>query len=179
MAGGVRARGGRPPRLLDWRRQVSMNILEELKAITTKLDGEGVPYALCGGLAMAVYALPRATLDIDMMIEMDTLFRVRRAMHDLGFTLSAAPMEFKGGSVQIFRLCKVDSESGEELILDLLIVTPETREAWESRQTTQWEEGEISVVSPSGLIALKALRGSGQDRDDIDYLRSISDETAD
>jgi hypothetical protein len=128
---------------------------------------------------MAIYAMPRATLDIDMMIEMDALFRVRRAMQDLGFTLRAAPMEFQGGKIQICRLCKKEPSSGEELVLDLLIVTPETREAWESRLKTQWEGDEISVVAPSGLIALKLFRGSGQDQDDIDYLRSISDENTD
>ena len=32
------------------------------------------------------------------------------------------------------------------------------------------------VVSPQGLIFLKQLRSSGQDQDDIEYLRSIADE---
>ena len=38
---------------------------------------------------------------------------------------------------------------------------------------------ELTVVSPRGLIALKSFRASGQDRGDIDYLRSIADEDAD
>jgi hypothetical protein len=29
-----------------------MDILEELKAVTTTFDQEGIDYALCGGLAM-------------------------------------------------------------------------------------------------------------------------------
>ncbi len=33
-----------------------------------------------------------------------------------------------------------------------------------------------SVVSPEGLIFLKSFRRSGQDQDDIDFLRSIIDE---
>ena len=36
-----------------------------------KLDLLGIDYALYGGLALAIYARPRATLDIDMMIESD------------------------------------------------------------------------------------------------------------
>jgi len=156
-----------------------MQILDELRAIVRTLDEEGIHYALCGGLAMAVYAMPRATLDIDLMIELDSLLRTRRAMQNLGFTLSAAPMEFHGGKVQIFRLCKIDPDSTEELVLDLLIVTPETKAAWDSRQKVEWESGELSVVSPRGLIALKSFRASGKDKDDIDYLRSIVDEDAD
>lgn len=156
-----------------------MQILDELAAITAKLDEEGIQYALCGGLAMAIYALPRATLDVDLMIEMDSLFRVRRAMQELGFNLTAEPMEFRGGDVQIFRLCKIDPGSGEDLVLDLLIVTPGTRKAWDSRRKVEWEGGQLAVVSPAGLIALKSLRGNGQDNDDISYLRSISDEQTD
>jgi len=46
-----------------------MDILEELKELIKKLNQEEIEYALCGGLAMAIYALPRATLDIDILIE--------------------------------------------------------------------------------------------------------------
>jgi hypothetical protein len=153
-----------------------MDLLEELKNLTAKLDSEGIEYALCGGLAMAIYAMPRATLDIDIMIELGTLFRTKRAVEDLGFTLSGAPMDFHDGKVQIFRLCKIDAVSAEELVLDLLIVTPETRQVWENRLKVEWEGGSLSVVSPEGLITLKSFRNSGQDQDDIEYLRSITDE---
>lgn len=156
-----------------------MRILEELKNIIRRLDAEGIEYALCGGLAMAVYAMPRSTLDVDLMIEADSLLKVRRAMQELGFALDAIPMEFHGGEIQICRLCKISPENGEELILDLLLVTPETREAWKTRCQVEWREGKLSVVSPQGLVQLKTLRGSGQDQDDIAYLRSISDEDKD
>ena len=108
-----------------------MDLLEELKKLAAKLHSEGIEYALCGGLAMAIYAMPRATLDIDIMVEFGTLFRTKRAVEELGFSLSGAPMEFHDGKIQIYRLCKVEARSGEELVLDLLIVTPETRQAWE------------------------------------------------
>jgi hypothetical protein len=153
-----------------------MNLLDELKDIINTLNEQRIEYALCGGLAMAVYALPRATLDIDIMIEADSLDRTKQAVHGLGFVLSAMPMEFQGGKVPIHRISRVDSNSGEVLILDLLIVTPETRMAWEGRLSVEWEGGALSVISPEGLILLKTLRGSGQDRDDIEYLRSITDE---
>ncbi len=153
-----------------------MDLLEELKNLTAKLHSEGIEYALCGGLAMAICALPRATLDIDIMIELGTLCRTKRAVEDLGLTLSGAPIEFHDGKVQIFRLCKIDAVSTEELVLDLLIITPETRQAWESRMKVEWEGGSLSVVSPEGLIALKSFRFSDQDQDDIEYLRSITDE---
>jgi hypothetical protein len=86
------------------------------------------------------------------------------------------PMEFHGGKVHIHRLNKIDASSGERLVLDLLIVTPVTQQAWGSRIKVEWEGGTLSVVSPEGLISLKSIRRSGQDQDDIQYLRSIIDE---
>ena len=153
-----------------------MDLFDELKRLITRLDEEKIEYALCGGLAMAVYALPRATLDIDLLIESSSLGKTRLAVQELGFTLSAMPMEFHGGKVHIHRVSKIESGTGETLALDLLIVTPDIKQAWESRIKVEWEGGTLSVVSPEGLILLKSLRRSGQDQDDIEYLRSIIDE---
>ncbi len=38
----------------------------ELLALARALDAAGLEYALCGGLALAVYGAPRATRDIDL-----------------------------------------------------------------------------------------------------------------
>jgi len=35
----------------------------------------------------------------------------------------------------------------------------------------EWDFGRMTIVSREGLIALKSLRGSGRDQDDIDQLR--------
>ena len=56
-------------------------------------------------------------------------------------------------------------------MLDLLLVTPAILPAWESRQEVAWEHGTLRVVSRDGLIALKSLRGSGQDLEDIMRLK--------
>lgn len=58
----------------------------------------------------------------------------------------------------------------------MLIVTPETKKAWDDRLVVEWEGGPLKVVSPQGLILLKTLCGSGQDQDDIEYFRSLEDE---
>ncbi|HUT43708.1 MAG TPA: hypothetical protein VMW95_05165 [Desulfobacterales bacterium] len=151
-----------------------MDLLEELKKLTAKFDQVGIDYALCGGLALAIYARPRATLGIDILIEFESLSKAEDAATALGFTIRAAPMEFQNGKVKINRLTKIDKDTGEALVLDLLIVTQAIRNAWESRHTVEWDEGPLKVVSPEGLIFLKSLRRSGQDKDDIEYLRSIT-----
>ncbi len=153
-----------------------MDLFDELTKLITRLNEEKIEYALCGGLAMAVYALPRATLDIDLMIESSSLDKTKLAVQELGFTLSAKTMKFHDGKVHIHRISKIESGTGEILALDLLIVTPDLKQAWESRTKVEWEGGILSVVSPEGLILLKSFRKSGQDQDDIKYLRSILDE---
>ena len=154
-----------------------MSIISELKAIVQVLEQEKVDYALCGGLAMAVYNFPRATLDIDLMIQVDSIIRASRALKVIGFTLDAVPMSFSEGRVEIYRLIKPVDSTGEILMLDLLIVTPATVAAWESRQKIEWEGGFLKVVSPQGLIELKSLRLSGTDRDDIAHLEKIINES--
>jgi hypothetical protein len=48
--------------------------------------------------------------------------------------------------------------------------------SWDDRLTVEWEGDPLKVVSPQGLILLKSLRSSGQDQDDIEYLRSLENE---
>jgi len=153
-----------------------MDLLEELKKLSKKLNQAGIDYALCGGLAIAIYARPRATLDIDIMVQPDYFLETKNVAKELGYTMSSAIMEFNDGAVKLQRLSKVDNVSGEYFILDLLIVTPEIKKAWDDRTTIEWEGYPLKVVSTQGLILLKSLRNSGQDKDDIEYLRSLENE---
>ena len=147
-----------------------LDLFEELRAVISRLDDGAIPYALCGGLAMAVHGYPRATVDIDIVVPVEALVRAEAAVRPLGFTLAALPMTFQAGAVEIRRLSKVHA-SGQILSLDMLLVTPALEEAWKTRQAMSWDFGNITVISPEGMIALKSLRGSGRDQDDIKQLR--------
>jgi hypothetical protein len=152
-----------------------MDIYQELAQLVASLNKAGVPYALCGGLALAVHGLVRATEDIDLLVEEPDLLQIRTEAERLGFRLTPTPFEFKGGQVKIHRMIK---PAGEDLlVLDLLIVTPATQSAWETRYRSETEFGPITVISPTGLIYLKTLLGSGQDLDDIRRLKELPDET--
>jgi len=56
------------------------------------------------------------------------------------------------------------------------MVTPEIESAWDDRKIVEWEGYSLKVVSPQGMILLKSLRNSGQDKEDIEYLRSLENE---
>lgn len=150
-----------------------MDIFEELLLLTSRFEKENIEYALCSGLAMAVYAFPRATLDIDIVIEPETLEKAKQVANDLGYSFDAGLVKFKQGAIQIYRLTKVGSEGEDAIVLDMLLVTPEIKAVWKSRQRLKWDNGELPVVSPEGLIQLKSLRKSGQDQDDIKHLRKM------
>jgi hypothetical protein len=89
----------------------------------------------------------------------------------LGYEIRGKDRSFPNGAVEIRRISKIDAESGDILPLDLLLVTPQIRPVWDSRVESEWEGGKLSVVSRQGLIALKQLRSSGQDLDDIQVLK--------
>ena len=62
-----------------------LDLYEELRRLIAALDEHKIEYALCGGLAMAIFDRPRATVDIDLLIEAESLVE----LIDLAKTLSA------------------------------------------------------------------------------------------
>ena len=154
------------------------DLYEELRKVIAAFDKNQIDYALCGGLAMAVYDHPRATIDIDMLIQSEDFESIPEIAKELGYTIRGLDMSFASGAIEIRRVSKVHPTTGHVLSLDLLLVTPAIRHVWDSRVDAHVEGAKLSVVSRRGLIALKKLRGSGRDLDDIAALRQdIDDET--
>ena len=147
-----------------------IDIHDELRRVTTKLDEQNIEYALCGGMAMAVHQRPRFTIDIDLLIPEESLPGTMDVARSLGYNIRGKDLSFANGAVEIRRVSKIDPDSGDLLTLDLLLVTPEVRVAWDSRVQAEWEGGTLTVVSAAGLIAMKQLRRNGTDLDDIKAL---------
>jgi hypothetical protein len=147
-----------------------LDIYDEFRNLVAVLDEHEINYALCGGMAMAVHERPRMTIDIDVLIQAESLDRVTAIATELGYRIRGKDMSFANGAVEIRRVSKIDTAAGDLLSLDLILVTPKLRTVWESRVESEWEGGTFSVVSRAGLIAMKKLRMSGQDLDDIKAL---------
>ena len=152
------------------------DLYEEFQSIISALEDHGIDYAVCGGLAMAVYGFSRATVDIDLLILGESLDDVRRLARTLGYNIEAFPMTFSRGAVEIRRVSKIDPETGIVLSLNMLLVTPEIVDVWQSRTEVSWESGNLWVVSRRGLMALKSLRSSAQDLADIERLKESENE---
>jgi hypothetical protein len=147
-----------------------IDLYDEFRRVIEVLDEHKVDYALCGGMAMAVYDRPRTTVDIDLLILAESLSEVISLTALLGYTVRGLDMTFAKGAIEIRRVSKIDKETGHVLSLYLLLVTAEIRQVWDSRIKADWEGKKLSVVSRGGLIALKSMRDSLQDRADISAL---------
>ena len=149
----------------------------ELGGIVDSLNAGQVPYALCGGLALAVHGHPRATKDIDLLVEASEIEHVFATVKGAGFTLRAGPIPLgvaTGSPQRLFRATKVSG--GAHLTLDLLEVSEAYREAWASRLAVEWKGRQLSVVSRSGLVSMKLLSTRGKDLVDIETLQGPIDE---
>lgn len=147
-----------------------LDIYDEFRRLVQVFEEQKVEYALCGGMAMAVHKRPRMTIDIDILIPPEFLERVIPIASELGYNIRGKDLSFADGAVEIRRVSKIDAGSGDLLSLDFLLVTPQLQSVWNSRVISEWEGGTFSVVSRAGLIAMKQLRMSGQDLDDIEAL---------
>jgi hypothetical protein len=156
-----------------------MNIKTELLSVLDALDAADIPYAMCGGLALAVHGHPRFTKDIDLLILEQDVARLESAVKQLGFDLSSGWIVFgrdTPGEQRIYRIVKVVGH--EHLALDLVIVTPLQQPIWDGRQTMDLGDRRIVVVSREGLICMKQATGRSQDKADIERLQGGSDESA-
>jgi len=147
-----------------------LDLYEELRSVIAALDQNEIDYALCGGIALAIYDRPRATVDIDLLIAADSLDEVVEVAKALEYKVRGLDMTFANDTIEIRRVSKIDQETGFVLSLDLLLVTPKIQQIWDSRVRANWEGGKLSVVSREGLIALKKLSGRPQDLADISAL---------
>lgn len=144
-----------------------LDLLDEFRALAAALDAGAVEFAVCGGLAVAVHARPRATLDVDLLVPRDQLERAREIARELGYRIDAGLLVIRKDVIEMYRVSKPDPETGDLLSLDLLVVTPALATVWETRERVAWAEGALPVVSREGLISMKRLRANGQDLDDI------------
>jgi len=154
-----------------------IDLYQELRSLIIHLNRREIPYALCGGLSLAVYGIPRATLDIDLLIPEESLASIRPLVSELGYQIEAGWMNLAGGDIKMFRVTKIDSEDDDRLPLDLILFTPPVETAWATREKTNWAGEDLWVVYREGLMAMKSLRGSGQDQSDLKKLKDLDDES--
>jgi len=140
----------------------------ELLGLAAALDAAGLGYALCGGLALAVYGVPRATRDIDLLVAAGDVAAITALARERGFRFAALPIRFAAG-VTVHRVTKLVGV--HPLMLDLLVLPDGLNEIYDTRVRVDTPEGiRLQVVSRDGLITLKTTAGRPQDLVDLQRL---------
>jgi predicted nucleotidyltransferase len=142
---------------------------DDLLELIDLLKSKNVEFLIAGAHALAVYALPRQTQDLDIWIRRspENAGRVRAALDDFGFAIG--------------------NEGERQLTLDqnmLQLGHPPNRVdiltfldgcdfnvAWPRRQKATLQGREIDFVSLEDYIATKRTCGRAKDLDDLNRLR--------
>jgi hypothetical protein len=145
---------------------VALDLFAEAAALFAALDSAGIPYAVAGAVALAAHGVPRATTDIDLLIEPQDLGRACAVARGRGFVFEALPMRF-GDGMEVQRLTRIEGE--EALTVDYLLVNENLQAVWAGRERIETGLGPLWVVSRQGLIQMKTW--AGRDRDLVDVRR--------
>ena len=134
-----------------------------------------VKYVVIGGIASVLHGVPRATFDLDILIEA-TPANTRRlldAMLDVGLGTAAMTSveNVLANEITIFR---------DRVRLDVQTSTPGIvfDKAWEHRKTVSYQGQQFFILSKEDLIASKRAAGRIVDLEDARLLEMPEDENA-
>ena len=146
-----------------------MNVFEEFRQLVMELEKHEVRYALVGGVAMAFYAEPRFTRDIDILVDFEDFQKAKTVLEKDGYFESAVPLTFRNVAIELHRFLKVTPE--DEMMIDILVAKDENvRRIIQDAVQAESEEGKVRLANKKDLVWLKRSRGSKQDQADIETL---------
>lgn len=150
-----------------------------LKIVVQRLDGAGIPYMVTGSMAVAFYALPRMTRDVDLVVELSTEDTDRLcALFAADFYLDPDTVRAAVTHRTTFNVIH------EELVVKVDFVvrrdTDYRRREFARRRRVAFEGHPLFVVAPEDLIISKLdwardTRSPVQLADVRQLLRSIAD----
>lgn len=142
-------------------------MLNQLRGVYASLQRHNVRYLTIGGIAAILHGVPRATFDLDILIEatLENAQRLLDALVDAG--LATAEMttadEVLNHEITIFR---------DRVRIDVQTATPgiEFEDAWQKREVMKFRRQEFYVVSREDLIQSKRAAGREKDLEDVRLL---------
>ncbi len=142
-------------------------MLNQLKDVFSSFQKHEVRYLVIGGIAAVLYGVPRATFDLDVLIEA-TPENSRRLLDaliaaQLGTAELTTPEQVLAHEITIFR---------DRVRIDVQTMTPgiSFAEAWSRRKTMTFQGQTFNVVSRDDLIASKLASGRPVDLEDVRLL---------
>lgn len=142
-------------------------MLNRLQGVFSSFQKHDVRYLVIGGIAAVLYGVPRATFDVDILIEAnpDNAQRLLEALEEAGFAtaLLTTKDEILANEITVFR---------DRVRIDAQTRTPglSFQDAWNRRVTMQYQGQSFYVVSREDLIASKKAAGRAVDLEDVRLL---------
>ena len=143
-------------------------MLDRLRDVFSSFQKHEVRYVTIRGVAAILHGVPRATFDLDILIEAspENAGRLLRALEEAGFgTASLATAEdILSSEITVFE---------DRVRLDVQTYTPGLlfQDAWERRDRMTYRGQEFWVVCRDDLIASKLASGRPVDREDARLLQ--------
>ena len=142
-------------------------MLDRLAEVFKSFQEREVRYVVIGGIAAVLYGVPRATFDLDVLIDPlpDNAQRLLAALTQAGLgTASLTTAErILANEITVFK---------DRVRVDILTVAPGLifEQVWRERQTMSYLGQEFFVISKRDLIASKRASGRPVDLEDVRLL---------
>ncbi|MHB0960294.1 MAG: hypothetical protein ACYC0X_08405 [Pirellulaceae bacterium] len=155
---------------------MAMLIIEELYRLAEAFAKNGLEYAVCGGLAVAIHGRPRLTVDIDIVVAAQDIERAAEIAASVGFDDVSGWVALPPNKLGIDRLYRLNKFSGVEcLTLDLLEADSARNPIFSDRETFDVQGRLIQSLSRAALITMKRDSDRTKDRLDVELLNDESD----
>ena len=142
-------------------------MLNRLQDVFASLQAHKVKYVVIGGIAAVLHGVPRATFDLDILVEA-TPENVERLLHAflearLGTAALTTPEDVLAHEITVFN---------DRVRIDVQTSTPGLvfQDAWQKREIMSYEGQEFYVVSLEDLLASKRAAGRDKDLEDVRML---------
>ncbi len=142
-------------------------MLNRLGEVFASFHKHQVKYLVIGGIAAVLHGVPRATFDLDILIEAseDNAERLLEAMIEarLGTATLIDAQELLSQEITIFQ---------DRIRIDVQTKTPglEFETAWQHKETMVYQNRSFYVLSREDLIASKRAAGRTIDLEDVRLL---------
>ncbi len=142
-------------------------MLNRLQAVFASLHSRDCRYLVIGGIAAVLHGVPRATFDLDILIEAtpENARRLLAALRDAGMGTATliTPEDLLKHEITVFQ---------DRVRVDVQTATPglDFASAWARRVNMSYQGQSFSVVSREDLIASKRASGRPVDLEDVRLL---------
>ena len=142
-------------------------MLNRLQGVFASFQSHNVRYVVIGGIAAVLHGVPRATFDLDILIEpsLDNARQLLAALEAAGFGTATltTPEDMLAHELTVFN---------DRVRIDVQTYTPGLlfQDAWANRQEMAYNEQVFLVASLGDLIASKRAAGRARDLEDVRLL---------